>query len=163
MDYDTKGKVLKKAVVWNELYFYRKSDEFDATIMAQGRDKLLQVMKEYEDRGKEISAKDKGIITVLEVCNEMYARGIEFLPINIFTSDASKFLKVDGKILPPLNAIPGLGTSAAESIVEAREEAEFTSIEDIVQRSKANKTVLDVMKEMGAMGDLPESSQMSFF
>jgi DNA polymerase-3 subunit alpha (Gram-positive type) len=93
----------------------------------------------------------------------MYARGIEFLPINIFTSDASKFLKVDGKILPPLNAIPGLGTSAAESIVEAREEAEFTSIEDIIQRSKANKTVLDVMKEMGAMGDLPESSQMSFF
>lgn len=144
-------------------YFYRKSDEFDATTMAQGRDKLLQVMKEYEEKGKEISAKDKGIITVMEVCNEMYARGIEFLPINIFTSDASKFLNVDGKILPPLNAIPGLGTSAAESIVEAREEAEFTSIEDIIQRSKANKTVLDVMKDMGAMGDLPESSQMSFF
>lgn len=144
-------------------YFTVRADEFDALTMAQGREKLLQTMREYEERGKDISAKDKGVMTIMEVCNEMYARGIEFLPINIFTSHAYKFQKVDGKILPPLNAIPGLGTSAAESIVEARNEAEFSSIEDIIQRSKANKTVLDVMQSIGAMGDLPESSQMSFF
>ncbi|MBQ6998925.1 MAG: PolC-type DNA polymerase III [Clostridia bacterium] len=144
-------------------YFTVRADVFDALTMAQGHEKVKQTLREYEALGKGISAKDKGVITILEVCNEMYARGIEFLPINIFTSHAYKFQKIDGKILPPLNAIPGLGTSAAESIVEAREEAEFTSIEDIIQRSKANKTVLDVMKSMGAMGDLPESSQMSFF
>ena len=144
-------------------YYTVRADEFDALTMAQGRSKLLQTMKEYEDKGKEITAKEKGVMTIMEVCNEMYARGIEFLPINIFTSHAYKFQKIDGKILPPLNAIPGLGTSAAESIVAAREEMEFSSIEDIVQRSKANKTVLDLMKSIGAMGDLPESSQMSFF
>ncbi len=144
-------------------YFTVRADEFDAALMAQGREKVLQTLKEYEDKGKEITAKDKTVMTILEVCNEMYARGIEFLPIDIKTSHAYKFLKVDGKILPPLNAIAGLGLSAAESIVEAREEAEFTSIEDIAQRSKANKTVLDVMKNMGALGDLPDSSQMGFF
>lgn len=144
-------------------YYTVRADVFDALTMAQGREKLKQVMAEYDEKGKEISAKDKTVMTIMEVVNEMYARGIEFLPIDIFKSHAYKFQKCDGKIRPPLNAIPGLGTSAAESIVAAREEAEFTSIEDIVQRSKANKTVLDLMKSVGAMGDLPESSQMSFF
>ncbi len=144
-------------------YFTVRADEFDASLMAQGRSKVLQTMAEFEARGKDISAKDKSVMTILEVCNEMYSRGIEMLPISIFTSHAYKFLKVDGKILPPLNAIAGLGLSAAESIVAAREEAEFTSVEDIMQRSKANKTVLEVMKNSGALGDLPESSQCSFF
>jgi len=144
-------------------YFTVRADEFDAALMAQGRGKVLEALKMYEEKGKEITAKDKTVMTILEVCNEMYARGIEFLPIDITTSHAYKFRNVGGKILPPLNAIAGLGLSAAESIVEAREEAEFSSVEDIVQRSKANKTVLEVMKNMGALGDLPESSQMSFF
>ena len=144
-------------------YFTVRADEFDASLMAQGQGKVLQTLKDYEERGKDISAKDKSVMTILEVCNEMYARGIEMLPIDIFTSHAYKFQKKDGKILPPLNAIAGLGTSAAESIVEAREEAEFTSIEDIAQRSKVNKTILEVMKESGALGNLPDSSQMSFF
>ncbi len=144
-------------------YFTVRADEFDASLMAQGKAKVEQTMAEFEARGKDISAKDKSVMTILEVCKEMYARGIQMLPISIFTSHAYKFQKVDGKILPPLNAIAGLGLSAAESIVAARDEAEFTSIEDIMQRSKVNKTVLEVMKASGALGDLPESSQISFF
>lgn len=144
-------------------YFTVRADEFDAALMGQGRAKVEQTIAEFEARGKDISAKDKSVMTILEVCKEMYARGIEMLPISIFTSHAYKFQKVDGRILPPLNAIAGLGLSAAESIVAARDEAEFTSIEDIMQRSKVNKTVLEVMKNSGALGDLPESSQISFF
>jgi len=99
----------------------------------------------------------------LEVCNEMYARGIEFLPIDIFKSHATKFQIANGALIPPLNAISGLGSSAAQSIVEAREQEPFTSIADIIQRSKANKTVIETMRRSGALGNLPESSQMTFF
>ncbi|MBE7030857.1 MAG: PolC-type DNA polymerase III [Ruminococcaceae bacterium] len=144
-------------------YFTVRADDFDAELMAQGRQKVQDAIRMYEAKGNDITAKEKGVLTILEVCNEMYARGIEFLPIDIFKSHATKFQIENGALIPPLNAISGLGSSAAQSIVEAREQEPFTSIADIIQRSKANKTVIETMRRSGALGNLPESSQMTFF
>ena len=87
------------------------------------------------------SAKEKNVITILELCNEMYARGFKFTQIDIYKSDAKKFMPTEDGILPPLNALPGLGINAAESIVAARQEGEFFSIQDLRERAKISKTV----------------------
>ena len=102
-------------------------------------------------------------MTILEVVNEMYARGIEFLPLNIYDAHPTKFLNIDGKIMPALNSIAGLGTAAAESVLKAREEAPFKSIEDFRARTSVSQTHIDKLKRLGAFGDLPESSQVSIF
>lgn len=144
-------------------YFTVRADDFDEEIMAHGQEKVRQTMALYEAKGKEATAKEKGVLTILEVCNEMYARGLKFLPIDLEKSHAYKFLPADGGILPPLNAINGMGLTAAQSIATAREEKMFTSVEDILQRTKVNKTVLESMRRTGALGNLPESAQLSFF
>ena len=102
-------------------------------------------------------------MTILEVVNEMYARGIEFVPIDIYTAHPTKFLNIDGKIMPAINSIAGLGTAAAESVMKAREEAPFKSIEDFRARTSVSQTHIEVLKRLGAFGDLPESSQVSLF
>ena len=93
----------------------------------------------------------------------MYSRGITFDTIDLYKSDSTKFIPTETGILPPLNAMPGVGTNAAKSIVDARDGDKFDSVEDLQQRSKVNKTVLEVMRNSGILNGLPESSQMTFF
>ena len=93
----------------------------------------------------------------------MYARGITFEKIDLYKSDATKFIMTEKGIRPALNALPGLGTNAAKSIVEARQDGEFTSIEDLRIRSKVNKTVIELMKEQGVLDGMQESNQLTFF
>ena len=93
----------------------------------------------------------------------MYERGIEFLPVDLYKSHAKKFRKIDGKILPPLNAFPGVGDAAAESIAEAAAQGEFISQEDLKNRSGANKAVIEVLEKNGVLKSLPESSQIGMF
>ena len=146
-------------------YFTVRADEFDADLMARGelvaRDSLKTL--EAKEAAKEASAKDGNVMTILEVVIEMYARGISFDKIDLYKSDATKFLPTETGILPPLNALAGVGTNAAKAIAEARGGEMFDSIEDLQQRSKANKTVIEVMKKAGILDGLPESSQMDFF
>jgi DNA polymerase-3 subunit alpha (Gram-positive type) len=144
-------------------YFTVRADEFDASLMAQGRQKVLNKISELEKLGNTMTAKDKNVLTILEVTNEMYARGIGFLPIDLYKSDATRFQMTETGIRPPLNSLQGLGASAANAIVEARAQGEFISIEDLRSRAKASKTVIEILQQNGCLAGLPESSQMSLF
>ena len=146
-------------------YFTVRADEFDAELMAMGRDNAIESMKMLENKEREKLAtdKDKNSMTILEVAIEMYSRGINFLPIDLEKSDAYRFIPTKEGIRPPLNAIAGLGTNAAKSIVEAREQAPFATVEDFTKRAKVTKTIVEIMRSRGMFGNLPESDQITFF
>lgn len=146
-------------------YFTVRADEFDSEVMARGEEEARQNLKMFEakEAAKDITDKEKNMITILEVVVEMYSRGLTFDKIDLYKSDATKFLPTETGIIPPLNALPGVGTNAAKSIADARGAEEFDSIEDLRQRSGINKTVLEVMRSSGILDGMPESSQMSFF
>lgn len=144
-------------------YYTVRADNFNYDLMCRGVEEARRNIAEYGSKGNDATAKDKDIVTILEVCVEMYCRGIEFLSISLTESDAVKFIKKEGKILPPLNAIEGLGINAAKSIVEARNCENFFSIEDLQVRAKLNKTVVEKMREKGILDGMDESSQMVLF
>lgn len=144
-------------------YFTVRADLFDATIMTKGVEKVREEMRKISLKGKDKTANEKDLYTILEICQEMYERGIEFLPVDLYKSHAKKFRKIDGKILPPLNAFPGVGDAAAESIAEAAAQGEFISQEDLKNRSGANKAVIEVLEKNGVLKSLPESSQIGMF
>ena len=144
-------------------YYTVRADLFDATIMAQGDDVLKAEMQRLEQRQNDWSATEKSVYTICEVCHEMYQRGIEFLPVDIYKSHAFNFQKIDGKILPPINAFQGVGDTAAQNIMDAREEGEFMSVDDLKQRAKLTKTVIEVLGANGCLAGLPETSQLSLF
>ncbi|MBR3933910.1 MAG: PolC-type DNA polymerase III [Clostridia bacterium] len=144
-------------------YFTVRADDFDFILMGYGKEKLLENKRMIEAKGMDMSDKEKNVITIMEVCNEMYARGIKFLPIDLYKSHAYKFIPTPEGLIPPLNALPNLGTNAANAITKAREDGEFWSIDDLQQRSKSTKTVIEVLKNAGVLKGMRESSQVSFF
>ncbi|MBQ2754481.1 MAG: PolC-type DNA polymerase III [Clostridia bacterium] len=139
-----------------------RADEFDSSIMCN-KESAWAERRRLDALGRDASAKDKNVLTILEIVCEMFARGIEFDNIDLYKSDAVKFTGTEKGIMPPLNALPGLGANAAVSIVEARKDGEFSSIEDLRNRSKVNKTVIELMKEQGVLDGMPESNQLTFF
>ncbi len=149
-------------IAFYQSYYTVRADTFDYEMMAMGQAKVKTTMQELA-RSEKPTAKDKVTMTILEVVNEMYARGIEFTPLNVFDAHPTKFLNINGKIMPALNSIAGLGTAAAESVMRAREEAPFKSIEDFRARTSVSQTHVDVLKRLGAFGDLPDSSQVTIF
>ena len=142
-------------------YFTVRADEFDAGLMI-GRENVEKNLKELGEIEKP-SQKEKNLITILEICREMYARGIEFLNIDLYKSDAQKFLPSGGKIIPPFSALPGLGGAAAAGIIEARNQGEFFSIKEFQDRTHVSKTVTQLMKDYHILDGLPETDQVSFF
>jgi len=145
------------------VYFSVKAEEFDASIMTQSQTRIEQMIEDLENKGNNLTQKEKGVLTLLEIVNEMYARNIRFLPVDLYKSDARNFKIENGAIRPPLVSLPGLGLTAAQNIVNARKEKSFSSIEDLRIRSKASRTVIDILKEHGCLDELPESSQLSLF
>ena len=146
-------------------YFYRRSQKggFDASLMTGGMEAVLANIDAI-DSNEEATAKDEDLLTTLEVVYEFYLRGFEFAPIDIYESHATKFLIKDGRILPPFVAISGLGESAAWDIMEGRKDQKFISIEEFALACpKVSKTHLQMLKDAGAFGDLPDTSQVSFF
>ena len=146
-------------------YFYRRSQKggFDAVLMTGGKEKVLANI-EAIDNNEDATAKDEDLLTTMEVVYEFYLRGFDFAPINIYKSHATKFLIQDGKILPPFVAISGLGESAAWDLMEGRKGKNFLSIEEVSAACpKVSKTHMQMLKEAGAFGDLPDTSQVSFF
>ena len=146
-------------------YFYRRSQKggFDAVLMTQGMDSVLANIKAIEDN-ENATDKDEDLLTTLEVAYEYYLRGFEFLPIDIYKSHATKFQIVDGKLLPPFVAISGLGENAAWDIMKGREGKEFLSVEEFSAACpKVSKTHIQMLKDAGAFGSLPDTSQVSFF
>ena len=144
-------------------YFSIRADGFDSECMAFGKEKVKNKMKEIELQGNSATAKDKDMYSVLEIVLEMYERGIDFLPIDLYKSHATKFIMEEDGIRPPLNSIPGLGTVAAESIDMAKKEGKFMSIDDLKIRSKVGKSVLELLEKFGCLKGMTQSNQMSLF
>ena len=144
-------------------YFSIRADEFDSDCMIFGKDKVKNKMKEIDLQGNNATVKDKNMYAILELVLEMYERGFEFLPMDLYKSHSTKFLVEDDKIRPPLNSIPGLGTVAAEGIVKARQEGKFMSIDDLKIRSKVGNSVTDLLKKYGCLEGMSQSNQMSLF
>jgi len=144
-------------------YFTIRADEFDSECMIFGKEKVKNKMKELDLQGNSISAKDKNVYSILEIVLEMYERGINFLPIDLYKSHATKFRIEDGGIRPPLNSIPGLGTVAAESIEEAKKDGQFMCIDELQQRGKVGKSVIELLKKFGCLDGMTQSNQMSLF
>lgn len=145
-------------------FYTIRADSFDYEMMACGEERAREAMAAVDAKSKEEqTAKDKEIRTLLELVIESYCRGMEFLPIDLYESDHHKFRIIDGKLLPPFDTLSGMGATAAESIVEARQEGEFLTIEDFINRTKVSRTMAETMKSLGIMGDLPDTDQMSLF
>ncbi len=144
-------------------FYSIRADDFDSDIMIHGDEKVKNKMRELELQGNGLSVKDKNVYSILEIVHEMYQRGLNFLPVDIYKSDATRFVMEDEGIRPSLNSIPGLGTVAAQSIQEARKDGKFMSIDDLEIRSKAGKSVIELLKNEGCLDGMSQSNQISLF
>ncbi len=144
-------------------YFSIRASAFSYELMCQGQAHLEQVMADYKRRSDELSKKEQDSYKDMKIVQEMYARGFDFVPIDIFTAQSRLFQIVDGKLMPSLNSIDGLGERVADAIVEAVKDGPFLSKDDFRERTKAPKSVIDLMSELGLLGNLPESNQISLF
>ncbi|MBT1279934.1 PolC-type DNA polymerase III [Thermoanaerobacter sp. CM-CNRG TB177] len=144
-------------------YFTVRADDFNLDIVLKGRDSIKNAIKEIEAKGNNASPKEKSLLTVLEVALEMYLRGFKFINVDLYKSDAVKFLITEEGLLPPLNSLEGVGIQAAKTIAQERENGKFLSVEDFRNRTKVSKTVIEILKQHGCLNDLPESNQLSLF
>ena len=145
-------------------YFSVRADNFDANIISRGMDAIIRAIEDIEYKGKDATNREKDVLTILEVAREMYARGIKCLPVDLYKSDATRFLICDDGILPPFTALQGLGAAAAKSIVEARKNGgEFISIEDLKMKSGVSKAVIEILDGHGCLEGMAESSQLTLF
>ena len=144
-------------------YFGIRADAFSYEIMCQGKEKLQYYIDDYTRRSDSLSKKEQDTMKDMHIVQEMYARGYEFLPIDIYRAKATKFSIVDGKLMPPFSSIDGMGEKAAEAVEEAAKDGPYLSKDDFRNRTKASKTVVDYMADLGLLGDLPESNQLSLF
>ncbi|MBP9996771.1 MAG: PolC-type DNA polymerase III [Lachnospiraceae bacterium] len=146
-------------------FFTIRAKAFSYELMCQGREHLEVCMAEVKRRidNKENSKKDEDTLKDMRIVQEMYARGFEFMPIDVFRAEARNFQVIDGKIMPSLTSIEGLGESAAELIVDGVKGGPFLSKEDFRARTKASQTITDLMANLGLLGDIPESNQISIF
>ncbi len=144
-------------------YFSVRAYDFDLVAMSQGKEAIKVQMKEIMDKGLDASVKEKNLLTVLEIANEMVERGYEFKMVDIYKSDAKDFIIEENSLLAPFRAINGLGENVAKQIVIAREEQPFLSKEDLATRGKVSKTIIEYMDENGVLEGLPDENQLSLF
>lgn len=144
-------------------YFSIRASAFSYELMCQGQQHLENVMADYKRRADVLSKKEQDSFKDMKIVQEMYARGFDFVPIDIFSAHSRNFQIVDGKLMPSLNSIDGLGEKAADAIVEAAKDGPFLSKDDFRQRTKTSKTVVDMMDNLNLLGNLPESNQISLF
>ncbi|MDD3404264.1 MAG: PolC-type DNA polymerase III [Hespellia sp.] len=144
-------------------YFGIRANAFSYEIMCQGKEKLNFFYQDYKKRSDSLSNKEQDTLKDMKIVQEMYARGFEFLPLDIYTSKATKFQIVDGKLLPPFSSVEGMGEKAAELVELAQRDGKYLSLDDFRQRTKCSQTVIDLMNDMGLFGNLPKSNQLSLF
>ena len=146
-------------------YFSVRADDFDASIMTKGIKTARNALEELIEKKKNntISPKEENVIPILEICIEMYARGLNFAPIDLYKSHAVNFLECEEGIRPPLNALPGMGENAAKSVQNARKNGPFKTIEDLRKRTTLTRTNIEIMQQHHCLDDLPESDQVSIF
>jgi DNA polymerase-3 subunit alpha (Gram-positive type) len=144
-------------------YYSVRAADFDVELFCQGYDAILKMLLEIEEKGFQATTKEKSMISILEMGLEMTARGLKFKSIDLYRSDSTRFIIDGDSLIPPFGAIAGVGENAARHIAAAREEGEFLSIEDFQQKSKAGKSVVEVLAGLGAFRGLPESNQLMLF
>ena len=144
-------------------HFTVRGEDFDAATVIQGKEMVKLRMKELRSKGLDATDKEKKTAECLHIALEALCRGVEFLPIDLYRSHATKYQIEDGKIRLPFCSLKGCGDAAANSLYEAAQQGEFISMDEIVSRSGVSRTIVENLKEFGALGDLPESSQMTLF
>lgn len=144
-------------------YFSIRASGFSYELMCQGKAKLDAVIADFKARKDTLSKKEQDSLKDIKIVQEMYARGYEFVPIDLYQAHSRLFQIIDGKIMPSFNSIDGMGDKAAESLMEAAKNGPFLSKDDLRERAKVSKTIVDFMGEMKLLGDIPESNQISLF
>ncbi len=144
-------------------YFSIRATGFSYELMCQGRERLEVYLADYKKRKDELTNKEQDTLKDMRIVQEMYARGFEFVPIDLYSAQPQRFQIIDGKLMPSFNSIDGLGDTAAVAIAEAAKDGPFLSKDDFRDRTKVSKTIADLMGDLGLLGDIPESNQLSLF
>lgn len=150
-------------ILYYAAYFTVRADDFDLISMTQGSSMIRKRVDEIAMKGLDAAPKEKNLLTVLEIALEMSERGMNFQKIDLYRSHASEFIIEGNSLIPPFDAIPGLGTNVAKQIVEARKNGEFLSKEDLQQRGRVSKTLIEYMDELGCLEGMPDANQLSLF
>ena len=146
-------------------YMTVRGEDLDTVAIMEGRGAVKQLMNSIINKGHEATAKEENMYVAMQVVNEMMARGVEFLPIDLYKSHATVYKLEDGKIRLPFMSMAGTGESAAVALMKARDdgEGEYMSRDDLQQRAGISKSVMETLDSCGALEGLPQSTQMSFF
>ena len=150
-------------IMYYAAYFTVRATDYDLVTMTNGPASIRSQIKEINDKGLEASPKEKNLLTVLEISLEMCERGFSFAKPDLYKSSASEFLIDGNQLIPPFDSIPSLGTNVAKAIVEARKDGIFLSKEDLQQRGRVSKTVIEYMDSLGCLEGMPDSNQLSLF
>ena len=154
---------LYKPLEFYATYFTTRGSDFDVEIVMNGLNSVRNKIDELRAKGNEKSAKEKDTYDLLLIINEMMTRGYNFLPIDIYHSHATKYIIEDGKIRIPFGALSGVGEGAALKLYEAAQKKDYISIEELQIKSGASKTTIEALEKLGALGNLPKTSQMTLF
>lgn len=144
-------------------YFSIRATGFSYELMCQGKERLENYMKDYKKRKDTLSNKEQDVFKDMRIVQEMYARGFDFMPLDIYRAHPNRFQIIDGKLMPAINSIDGLGDNAAIYISEAAKDGPFLSKDDFRERTHVSRTAVDLMSDLGLLGSLPESNQLSLF
>ncbi|MFC5472055.1 PolC-type DNA polymerase III [Cohnella suwonensis] len=144
-------------------YYSVRAADFDVELFCQGYDAILKMLLEIEEKGFQATTKEKNMISILEMGLEMTARGFKFKSVDLYRSEATRFIIDGDSLIPPFGAIAGVGENAARNIAASREDGDYLSIEDFQQRSKASKTIVELLTGLGTFRGLPESNQLMLF
>ncbi|SDW26664.1 PolC-type DNA polymerase III [Paenibacillus sp. CF384] len=150
-------------IAYYATYFSIRAEDFDLELLCKGYEAISKKLVEIEQKGFNATPKEKNSVSLLEMALEMTARGFSFKPVDLYRSEATRFIIDGNSIIPPFGAISGIGENAAKNIAGARDFGEFLSVEDFQQKSKATKTIVEVLTTMGCFRGLPESNQLSLF
>ncbi|MDT9023959.1 MULTISPECIES: PolC-type DNA polymerase III [Rossellomorea] len=151
------------ALLYYAAYFTVRAEDFDIEAMVRGSQAVRAKIEEINSKGLDASPKEKNTLTVLELALEMCERGYKFQKVDLYRSQAAEFVIDGDSLIPPFNSIPGLGTNAAINIVNARQNGEFLSKEDLQQRGRVSKTIIEYLDNHGCLEALPDKNQLSLF
>lgn len=150
-------------ILYYAAYFSIRANDFDLVAMSKGKDAVKARMKEITDKGMDASTKEKNLLTVLELANEMLERGFKFGMVDLYKSDVKNFVIDGDTLIAPFTAVPSLGVNVAKQMIAAREEQEFLSKEDLSTRGKVSKTIMEYLNDNGVLQGLPDENQLSLF